>query len=110
MLAQGLTRIALVGTGEMAELVFISLRERGLEPVVVASGADSLPEHFMGLPVVGLDELNQHDWQVILVAGRGRQRRESQRLSKAGVDLSKVRFAGDAAPVSAEALPQGEAL
>jgi hypothetical protein len=46
---EGLTRFALYGAGEAAELAYLTLREFGLEPVAVY--ADAGPERFLGLPV-----------------------------------------------------------
>src|ERR1700687_5014544 len=51
----GMKRIALYGTGEAAELAYLTLKEFGLEPVGVFSrdGADV----FLGFPVRGLAEI-----------------------------------------------------
>ncbi len=38
LVARGVDRVALVGTGELAELAFLALRARGLEPVAVVKG------------------------------------------------------------------------
>ena len=86
----GVSRVALVGTGELAELAFISLREKGLEPAVVASGADLAPERFMGYTVVCLDELPRHEWQVALVAVMGRKQKESSKLADLGIDADRI--------------------
>ena len=101
LVEDGVTRVALVGTNELAELAFISLRERGLEPAVVASGADLAPERFMGYKVVRLEELAGHEWQVALVAVTGRQHKASAKLAELGVEPGRIVFAleGSAEPV-----------
>jgi DNA-binding MarR family transcriptional regulator len=62
----GAKRIALCGTGDAAELAYLTLREFGLEPVAVfsaQSGAD-----FLGYRVRPLAELAQEDVDRIIVA------------------------------------------
>ena len=90
---RGVNRVALVGTGELAELAFISLREQGLDPAVVATGSDLAPERFMGHKVVRLAEIGRHDWQVALVAVMGRKQKESAKLAELGIDPGRIIFA-----------------
>lgn len=55
LVADGSKRFALYGTGEAAELAYLTLRETGIEPVAVY--ADGGGEHFLGLPVFHRQEL-----------------------------------------------------
>lgn len=62
----GLKRIALYGTGEAAELAYLTLREMGLEPVGVfgrkAGG------QFLGFPVRAVTELAREDVDAVILA------------------------------------------
>lgn len=62
----GMKRIALYGTGEAAELAYLTLKEFGLEPVGVFSrdGADA----FLGFPVRGLAEIPGEEIDGVVVA------------------------------------------
>lgn len=62
----GMKRIALYGTGEAAELAYLTLKEIGLEPVGVFSrdGADA----FLGFPVRGLAEIPREEIDGVVVA------------------------------------------
>lgn len=62
----GMKRIALCGTGEAAELAYLTLKEFGLEPVGVFSrdGADA----FLGFPVRGLAEIPDEEIDGVVVA------------------------------------------
>ena len=63
---RGAKRIALYGTGEAAEVAYLTLRELGLEPIgVFADGADGA---FLGFPVRALGELAGEDPDAIIVA------------------------------------------
>ncbi len=62
----GVKRLALYGTGEPAELAYLTLRELGLEPVAVygaAAGGD-----FLGFPVRALAELSADGLDGVVVA------------------------------------------
>lgn len=50
--AAGVKRIAIYGTGETAELVYLSLRELGLEPAAIFDGRGA--GEFLGMPVQGI--------------------------------------------------------
>jgi hypothetical protein len=53
---RGMKRLALYGTGEAAELAYLTLKEHGLEPVgVYAASPDGTFLGFPVLPVTGLD-------------------------------------------------------
>lgn len=65
-LARGMRRIALYGTGEPAELAYLTLREFGLEPVGVFD--KSAGGVFLGYPVRDHRELAAEDVDGIIVA------------------------------------------
>jgi DNA-binding MarR family transcriptional regulator len=62
----GAKRVALYGTGEAAEVAYLTLRELGLEPAGVFGARPQ--GQFLGLPVRGLAELLPEDFDVVVVA------------------------------------------
>jgi len=62
----GMKRIALYGTGEAAELAYLTLKEFGLEPVGVF--AQDAGGGFLGFTVRSLAELAQEDVEGVVVA------------------------------------------
>jgi len=83
----GCTNIAIYGTGEPAELAYISLKELGLEPVAVfdskAGGA------FLGMPVRPLSEHTSVDYDLMILASL-RPGPPVTRLLEAGVPKGKL--------------------
>ena len=65
----GLKRIALYGTGEAAELAYLTLKEIGLDPIAVY--VDGGPQNFLGLPVYPKEELRGASLDRIVVASFG---------------------------------------
>jgi DNA-binding MarR family transcriptional regulator len=62
----GAKRIALYGTGEAAELAYLTLKELGLEPMgIFAPQADG---QFLGFPIRALADLGGQDFDVVIVA------------------------------------------
>ncbi|HUG37447.1 MAG TPA: winged helix-turn-helix transcriptional regulator [Candidatus Limnocylindrales bacterium] len=80
---QGVKRIALFGTGEAAELAYLTLKELGLEPVAVF--APHANGQFLGLPVRGLAELETEDIDRLIIASFDRPEPLVAELSAAGV-------------------------
>jgi DNA-binding MarR family transcriptional regulator len=82
-------RVAICGSGEAAELAYLSLKETGLDPVAVLD-ADGGRE-FLGMPVL---PLAQHaatiDCDLIIVATLDRSGQLLQALSDAGVPKDKL--------------------
>ena len=62
----GMKRIALCGTGEAAELAYLTLKELGFEPVGVFSRAGGDP--FLGFPVRRLAEIADDEIDGVVVA------------------------------------------
>ena len=62
----GLKRIVLYGTGEAAELAYLTLRELGLEPLGVFSREPA--GHFLGFTVRDIDELAADEVDGVVVA------------------------------------------
>ncbi len=64
---QGHRRIVLCGTGEAAELAYLTIRELGLDLTGVVDGGSPV-QTFLGLPVRPLTELRPEELDVVIVA------------------------------------------
>ena len=60
-------RVVIHGTGEAAELAYLTIQELGLELTGIVDG-DSGAETFLGLPVRPLAELRQEEMDLVIVA------------------------------------------
>jgi len=82
------TRVALYGTGDAAELVYLLLKDMGLELVAVfapeGNGA------FLGLPVRPIADQGQVAYDVLIVAILERPAANLKRLREAGVPPEKL--------------------
>jgi len=81
--AGGMKRFALHGTGEAAELAYLTLREFGLEPVGIFARAGG--GEFLGYPVRSLDELVAGDVDGVIVATFDRPEQEVAELTRRGL-------------------------
>jgi ribosomal protein S25 len=82
------TRVAIYGTGEAAELAYLSLKESGMEPVAIFDrdgGRD-----FLGMPVRPVSEHSAVEFDLILVATLDRVSQSSADLIAAGVPASAL--------------------
>lgn len=84
----GTKRVGLVGTGEAAELAYLTLRELGLEPYGVFSRTPAGP--FLGLPVRALGDLTDHEFDVLVLATFDRPDGEIATLVELGVPREKI--------------------
>jgi DNA-binding MarR family transcriptional regulator len=76
-------RIAIYGTGDVAELVYLLVKQMGLEPVAVF---DAEPNGtFMGLPVLTVDRHAEIAFDVLIVTVLERPAATRKRLAAAGV-------------------------
>lgn len=81
-------RVAICGSGEAAELAYLSLKESGLEPVAVF---DREGQHkFLGMPVLPLGDHRTIEFDLIIVATLDRSGRQLQELLDAGVPSEKL--------------------
>jgi DNA-binding MarR family transcriptional regulator len=78
----GAKRVALFGTGEAAELAYLTLRELGLEPVLVLDGASG--GTFLGHPVRSVSEVSPGDCDKVIIATLDDADRIVTRLSDRG--------------------------
>ncbi len=87
MADDGLKRIVFYGTGEAAELAYLTLRELGLEPVAVF-GPDP-GRSFLGWPVRATGELTGEEFDAVVVATFERPEATIEQLTGLGVPRGK---------------------
>jgi DNA-binding MarR family transcriptional regulator len=80
-------RIAIYGTGDAAELVFLLLREMGLDPVAVFGEEEG---RFLGLPVLPVSTHAEIAFDTLIVAVLERPAGTLKRLKQAGVPPDKL--------------------
>lgn len=76
-------RVAIYGTGEAAELAYLSLKESGMEPVAIFDREGG--RGFLGMPVRPIAEHAAVDFDLIIVATLDRDGQSSADLIAAGV-------------------------
>jgi DNA-binding Lrp family transcriptional regulator len=81
-------RIAIYGTGEAAELVYLLLKQMGLELVAVFDGDGTAT--FLGLPVQRIDAHHEVAYAVLVVAVLARPAATRKRLAALGVLPEKM--------------------
>ena len=86
----GVQRFALYGTGEAAELAYLTLREFGLEPMAVYAEDDR--REFLGLPVRPLGEMNAEKGDRVIVATFDQPNRHRALLARCGVREDRLIF------------------
>jgi len=80
-------RVAIFGTGDAAELVFLLIRDMGLELVAVFADGEG---RFLGLPVRSIDEHATVPYDVLVVAVLERPAGTVKRLGQLGVPSEKI--------------------
>ncbi len=81
-------RVAIFGSGEAAELAYLSLKESGLEPVAVFDHAGG--SVFLGIPVRPIAEHPTVDFDLMIVATLDRSGQPSVDLLNLGVPRDKL--------------------
>lgn len=85
---RGLKRIALYGTGEAAELAYLTLKESGLEPVGVCNTrADG---QFLGMTVQSIADLDNESFDAIVIATFDPPDAQVAALERRGIPRSKI--------------------
>ena len=80
-------RVAIFGTGDAAELVFLLIRDMGLELVAVFADGEG---RFLGLPVRPIDDHATVPYDVLVVAVLERPAGTVKRLGQLGVPPEKI--------------------
>lgn len=83
-----LKRVALCGTGEAAELAYLTLREAGLEPIGVFAHTPNGP--FLGMPVRSVSTLAGEDFDAVVLATFDRPDAEIAELTALGIPERKI--------------------
>jgi DNA-binding MarR family transcriptional regulator len=83
----GVARVALYGTGEAAELAYLTLRELGIQPVAIL---DERPGQFLGYPVRDVREVEPGECDCVVVALLGPPDAALAHLERRGVGLARV--------------------
>jgi hypothetical protein len=94
-------RVAICGSGEAAELAYLSLKEYGLDPVAVLDLEGG--REFLGMPVLPIANHASVDFDLVIVASLDRSGHLLQALLDAGVAKDKLfplRKETEAAPKS----------
>jgi DNA-binding MarR family transcriptional regulator len=81
-------RIAIHGTGEAAELAYLSVAELGLELVAVFDGADA--GQFLGQPVRPIEDHRSVDFDLLVVATLERTEQVVSRLVALGIERDRL--------------------
>jgi DNA-binding MarR family transcriptional regulator len=94
-------RVAIYGTGEAAELVYLLLKQMGLDLVAVFDGDSVAP--FLGLPVHHIERHREVSYDVLIIAVLERPAATRKRLGALGVAPEKLLMlqAPQAAPPAA---------
>ena len=81
-------RVAIFGSGEAAELAYLSLKESGLEPVAVFDPAGG--REFLGMPVLPIADHASIEFDLIIVASLDRSGQPLQALLDVGVPRERL--------------------
>jgi len=84
----GLTNIAIHGTGEAAELAYLSLREQGIEPAAIFD--DVSGGRFLGMTIQSIDDLTATNYDRIIVASLDNGETIRDELVLCGVEKDKI--------------------
>jgi DNA-binding MarR family transcriptional regulator len=83
----GTARVALYGTGEVAELAYLTLRELGIQPAAVLGERVG---QFLGYPVRDVQEVGSADYDLVVVATLGVPDGTLVRLERRGFGRGRV--------------------
>ena len=91
------SRVALFGTGEFAELVYICIKELGIEDVEIYSQTVPFGQRFLGHQIKNIDTLQSDNYDRILLADLSREKENETGLLLIGVPPEKLvhLFSGD---------------
>jgi predicted transcriptional regulator len=81
-------RVAIYGSGEAAELAYLSLKESGLDPVAVFDAEGG--HEFLGMPVLPIADHATIEFDLIIVASLDRSGQPLQALLDVGVAKDKL--------------------
>lgn len=84
------SRIAIYGTGEFAELVYLTLKELGIEEIAAFSSDTSSRSRFLGMPVLPIANLDSDQFDGIIIGELQADTATLEVLSKIDVPPGKL--------------------
>jgi hypothetical protein len=81
-------RVAIYGTGDAAELVYLLLKSMGADPVAVFDGTSG--ERFLGFTILDVSEHARVEFDVLVMAVLERPAAARKRLLAAGIPAAKL--------------------
>jgi DNA-binding MarR family transcriptional regulator len=89
--SQGATRIVFYGTGEIAEIAYLALTGTDIELADVVDPAKA-GEYFANLIIKSFSQINQIDYDVLLITSIDHHETIINTAKQAGVPFNKIRF------------------
>lgn len=90
VLRAGGTRVVICGTGELAEIAFLAMQERGLEVIAVLEDSSNGKTTFMNQPVRSLAALPTLDFDWVVIATFKDPDTIVQQLQRIGVSPARI--------------------
>ena len=84
------SRVAIYGTGEFAELIYLGLKELGIEEIDVFGEADEAGGRFLGMPIRHSASLQPGDYDRVVIAFLGSSDGLHAELQQRGVAEEKL--------------------
>ena len=84
------SRIAVCGTNEFAELVYLGLKEIGIGEIAFCSKGKAVGERFLGVPVEDVTKLKFEDYDKVVIAELHGSEALTELLSDLGVPEQKI--------------------
>jgi predicted transcriptional regulator len=81
-------RVAIYGSGEAAELAYLSLKESGLDPVAIFDAESG--HEFLGMPVLPIEDHATVDFDLMIVASLDRSGQPLQALLDVGIARERL--------------------
>ena len=84
------SRVAIYGTGEFAELVYLGLKELGIEEVEIFAYGGVAGGKFLGMPVRDFSTFQPNQYDRIVVAHLGAAEKQTQSVLDSGISPGKL--------------------
>ena len=84
------SRIAVCGTNEFAELVYLGLKEIGIGEIAFCSKGKAVGERFLGMPVEDVTKIKFEDYDKVVIAELHGSEALTELLSDLGVQEQKI--------------------
>ena len=84
------SKVAIYGAGEFAELVYLGLKELGIEDVDVFAKDVSASGKFLGMPILEISTFEADDYDRIVIASVGGADQQIRALLGSGISVDKL--------------------